>query len=146
MKTRKTINKGWCEYFKVTAKNHLANYGVIFVDEEYGHPIDNEYELDGLYQMYRSKPVAEQEALKQIYNNLNSGKRYGYYIKPSNKILGSKPIFSESLATDEDYIYIRYSHFGRSATKNTLKDLSWIINIIFQSTPTEFINTHNLVD
>ena len=143
MKTRKTVNENWSDYEKTVAKCQLINFRIIFLDK-YGRPIDNEYEIEGLYQMHRSKPVAEQEALKQIYINLNNGKRYGYYINPTNKALGNNPIFSERLATDENYI--RYSHYGSSATKNTLKDLSWIINIIFQSTPTEFINTHNLVD
>ena len=27
------INETWCEYDKAVAKTHLANYGVIFLDE-----------------------------------------------------------------------------------------------------------------
>lgn len=39
------INETWCEYDKAVAKMHLANYGVIFLDE-YDCPIDNEYDLE----------------------------------------------------------------------------------------------------
>lgn len=41
MTTRKTINENWSNYDKAVAKCHLANWGVIYIDE-YGEPIDVE--------------------------------------------------------------------------------------------------------
>lgn len=41
---RTEIDDKWGSYDKVVAKCHLNNYGKIFIDE-YGYPIDNEYDL-----------------------------------------------------------------------------------------------------
>ena len=38
------INNKWGTYDKTIAECHLNNYGKIFIDE-YGCPIDNEYDL-----------------------------------------------------------------------------------------------------
>lgn len=45
MNTTTEINTKWNEYDKLNAKCQLENYGKIYLDE-YGHPIDNEYELE----------------------------------------------------------------------------------------------------
>lgn len=45
MKKVNEINDQWSEYDKVVAKCHLANYGVIYIDD-YGLPIDDEYFLE----------------------------------------------------------------------------------------------------
>lgn len=45
------INENWNDYSKKVAKCQLNNYGVIFLDN-YGCPIDNEYELEELYEAY----------------------------------------------------------------------------------------------
>ena len=47
MRTRKSINPRWSEYDISVAKTHLANYGVIYLDE-YGCPIDDEYILEDM--------------------------------------------------------------------------------------------------
>ena len=46
------IQSWWCDYDKHTGLCQLANYGVIFLDE-YGCPIDNEYELEYRYEVYK---------------------------------------------------------------------------------------------
>lgn len=51
MITTTEINENWNDYSKKVAKCHLNNYGVIFLDN-YGCPIDNEYELEELYEAY----------------------------------------------------------------------------------------------
>ena len=51
MKTTMEINEKWDDYGKKVAECHLNNYGVIFLDD-YGCPIDNEYELEELYEAY----------------------------------------------------------------------------------------------
>lgn len=45
--TTKSINKDWCDYDKRVAQCHLLNWGIIFLDD-FGCPIDNEYELEYL--------------------------------------------------------------------------------------------------
>lgn len=52
MKTATEINDNWNGYNKSIAECHLSNYGVIFLDD-YDCPIDNEYELEELYERYR---------------------------------------------------------------------------------------------
>ncbi len=38
-------------YDKVVAQCHIANCGCIIVDEQYGEPIDNEFDLNEIYNM-----------------------------------------------------------------------------------------------
>ena len=47
VRTVKQINPEWSDYDKSVARCHMENYGVIYLDE-YGCPIDNEYELEEL--------------------------------------------------------------------------------------------------
>lgn len=47
-----TINANWNEYDQIQGKIHLANYGVIFLDE-YGCPIDDERLLEELNRKYQ---------------------------------------------------------------------------------------------
>lgn len=39
------------EYDRVVAQCHIANCGSIIVDDKYGEPIDNEYDLAEIYDM-----------------------------------------------------------------------------------------------
>lgn len=48
------IEPDWSEYGKLVAHCHLKNVGVIMIDTEYGQPIDNEYDLEEIYQMLES--------------------------------------------------------------------------------------------
>lgn len=43
--TTTEINPRWRKYDQLTAKAHLFNYGVIYLDE-YGFPIDDEYLIE----------------------------------------------------------------------------------------------------
>lgn len=54
MKTAKAIDSTWCNYDKTVAEAQLNNFGVIFLDD-FGNPIDNEFELDDLYRKYKDK-------------------------------------------------------------------------------------------
>lgn len=51
MKTTTEINEKWDDYGKKVAECQLYNYGVIFLDN-YDFPIDNEYELEELYEQF----------------------------------------------------------------------------------------------
>lgn len=54
MKTTKEINSEWSEYDKMIALSQLTNYGVIYLDE-YDLPIDDEYLLEELEKLERTK-------------------------------------------------------------------------------------------
>lgn len=41
------VDPEWNSYDKTVASVHLDNYGKIYVDE-YGQPIDNEYDLESI--------------------------------------------------------------------------------------------------
>ena len=53
MRTTTEIDEKWNDYSKKVAKCQLNNYGVIFLDD-YSCPIDNEYELEELYETYQN--------------------------------------------------------------------------------------------
>lgn len=53
MKTTRRIKKWWSDYDRAVGQCHLANYGVIFLDQK-GYPIDNEYELEEILINYRN--------------------------------------------------------------------------------------------
>lgn len=74
-------------------------------------------------------------ALKQIYNNINAGKKYGYMM---NNV--KYPFFDVVLSANQQYIYWR--HFGSSANKNTVEDLEWILENIFKLSPEKFIEKY----
>ena len=48
MRKTKSIDDYWSKYDKAVAHSHLLNYGTIYIDE-FGVPIDNEFETDELY-------------------------------------------------------------------------------------------------
>lgn len=80
MKTTKTINKEWDEYDKAVAQAQLNNYNRIFLDE-YGCPIDNEYELEKL-----SKTAYQEvsNTIKKIKHGLNTMEIYSLKKKVEN--------------------------------------------------------------
>lgn len=73
--------------------------------------------------------------LKEIYRNINSGKVYG------NPVLDVRfPYFQMNVYADDTYIY--WWNYGSSANRNTLRDLNFVIGIIFGMTPEEFCKTY----
>lgn len=69
--------------------------------------------------------------IKTIYENLNSGKIYGYMFTNCRY-----PFFDTVLYANDQYIY--WSNYGSSATKNKIEKLQWLIETIFKTTPEEF--------
>lgn len=47
MRITDKINEAWGEYDKTVGRTHLENWGIIFLDE-YGCPVDNEFDLEEL--------------------------------------------------------------------------------------------------
>lgn len=87
--------------------------------------------------------MKENEILRDILRDVLTGYRYGkdrawdYY---DNKPF-RYPYFESAL-----YLTpagnIGYSHFGSSAIKPTTKNLEWLITVIFDTTPSEFIREY----
>lgn len=73
------------------------------------------------------------KALNRIYQNLQSGFQYGTNINNARY-----PYFHCVLSISPTKQFIRYNNFGSSACKNTINDLSWIIETIFKTTAEEF--------
>lgn len=75
------------------------------------------------------------DKVKQIYDGLNAGKRYILRRDLANKQAlfdGGKLRFF--VPTANLYMtngYIGWQHYGSSANKNTLKELQWVIDVIF---------------
>lgn len=76
-------------------------------------------------------------AINRIYQNLQNGKTYGYDVNSARF-----PYFSYTLTLSPDRKFIRWRYYGESANANTIKDLQWIIEIIFKMTPEEFENKY----
>lgn len=49
------MNLEWNAYNISVAECHLANYGKIYIDTEYSEPIDNEYDLESIYESINRK-------------------------------------------------------------------------------------------
>ena len=75
------------------------------------------------------------DALHKIYHNLQDGKSYG---KQMNKYKYSFFYNQLCLTESRDEKFIAWTHYGSSANQNTLGDLAWIINTIFDTTPEKF--------
>ena len=76
----------------------------------------------------------ELAALNKIYSDLQDGYSYGKDLDDT-----TFPIFWEVLSVDPFHRYIRWRYFGSSANKNTIEELSWVLEVIFEKTPTEFL-------
>ena len=72
-------------------------------------------------------------AIDRIYENINRGYGYGRFVHNVRF-----PYFHTCLSVSENGEFIRWEHFGSSANKNTKKELQWIIETIFETTPGEF--------
>lgn len=80
-------------------------------------------------------------ALIEIYNNLKNGMIYADYL--SNVRF---PCFWYVLTYDRIKNLFFWRNFGESANKATLKDLAWIIEQIFDTTPEAFAEKYHCVD
>ena len=56
-------------YDRVVAQSHIANVGCIIVDSTYGDPIDNEYDLEEIYQAIESTKMYESKNRKNMGKN-----------------------------------------------------------------------------
>lgn len=85
-------------------------------------------------------------ALKDIYNNINSGKRYARLITGNNPFM-PEPFYYTVLEviTGRKGKLIHWAHYGSSCEGNTLKELRWVLAVIFKLTPEEFINMYTLI-
>ena len=88
----------------------------------------------------------DQKKLQEIYDNLQKGISYGEDMDKEHHSWITHPYFSEAiyLFTGENNLqeYIGWTHYGRSAGKNTVEDLKWILDHIFNMTPTEFTSKY----
>lgn len=79
------------------------------------------------------------QAIDRIFENINQGYQYGRYVHNVRY-----PYFHACLSVSENGEFIRWTHFGSSANKNTKQDLQWIIEAIFHMTPGQFEQKHLL--
>jgi len=73
------------------------------------------------------------QAIDRIYENINRGYCYGYFI-----LNVRFPFFQTCLSVSENGEFIRWTNYGSSANENTKQALQWIIETIFKTTPGEF--------
>lgn len=83
----------------------------------------------------------EQEALRTIYQNLKNGQIYAHYMENVRF-----PMYYAVLSYDRVKNLFHWRHFGSSANKATKKELAWIIETIFKTTPVNFMIDYDCVD
>lgn len=81
----------------------------------------------------------ENRILRELMDNLMTGLNYGKDYDSGNFKECRYPYFHTNLCIDWKHQYIHYNHYGSSARKVSLKDLHWIIRVIFKMKPSEFI-------
>ena len=85
-------------------------------------------------------------ALLKIMHNLKQGRSYGqfrYWNYYDNRYMPF-PMFWWNLTFDKYANVIRWNNAGSSANKATLKELEWIITVIFKTTPIQFLHDYIL--
>ena len=86
---------------------------------------------------------AEKDILRDILRDVKAGYRYGkdytwnYYENKPYRY----PYFGSALYLTPSG-NIGYEHFGSSAIKATLRDLEWLITVIFKTTPSGFLRDY----
>ena len=85
-------------------------------------------------------------ALRKIMHNLKQGRNYGYFMfwNYYHDCPMRFPMFMWNLGYDKYAHVIRWRNAGSSANKATLKDLEWIITVIFETTPIQFLHDYIL--
>lgn len=86
-----------------------------------------------VYNQTKMKGLKKMSTLKMIYNNLQNGKVYGRMFD------NCRYPFFDSVLYKTNTGFIGWKNYGSSANKNTLKELKWIIEVIFHCTPEEFV-------
>ena len=83
------------------------------------------------------------KASHDLYIGLNDGKRYclkkDFMLEARLYTEGEHRYFAPHVALSADPEYIRWSHYGSSANKNTIDDLQWILEYIFKCEADEFV-------
>jgi len=78
-------------------------------------------------------------ALRLIFKELKRGEQFGNIME--HRLGGT--FFWTVLSMSPDGMYIRWTDYGSSANKATLKELKWILSEIFKTTPEEFLLKHS---
>lgn len=76
--------------------------------------------------------------LKLIMDELKAGKAFGKHVYNVKY-----PYFDFNLWISPTN-YIHWKCYGESAHRVTMRDLAWIIRVIFKTTPIEFYKTHSV--
>lgn len=89
--------------------------------------------------------MRNRDILREIMYNLKAGKRYGkFVVNVKYPYFDTVLSYSESIYNRAPYDLICWSHFGSSANKATLKELNWIITVIFKLSPADFVSIYEL--
>lgn len=76
------------------------------------------------------------DILFEIFNNLEKGIKYGKDVTNVTYPYFSKVLYKTMCGN------IGYSRYGSSAVKMTLSELAWVIMVMFEMTPAEFITEY----
>lgn len=119
-------------YDRMVAQTHIDNVGCIIVSAMYGDPIDNEYDLNEIYQAIESTPVYESKRCKKGTITLTESELKGVISESVKKII--KEAFSDlyewehfnNSPEDEDEYIPDYIDCIDPATLNdALESIGW---------------------
>ena len=86
--------------------------------------------------------MSRKEALQEIRKNLLDGKRYARWFDYGVKY----PFWDVKLYYNRIKKLWCWQNYGSSANKATLRELEWIITVIFKMSPAEFVKTYTVID
>lgn len=84
----------------------------------------------------------EEEKLRKIFKDLQDGYSYGYDMKNVSYPIFKKVLSIGKSSGQKDYgtNYINVNYYGGTSHKITLDNLKWIMNKIFNMTPSKFLS------
>lgn len=111
--TTTIIDEDWSNYDKMVANSHLADFGFIVLDE-YGCPVDNEYDLEEFYLAKDGKKTASQNEWEQVdykyyYNKYVDGQLIGSAIVEQNNLNDEWSAYIDTMTSNVENIGFDYA-------------------------------------
>jgi hypothetical protein len=94
----------------------------------------------------KAKAKGNAAILREIARNLKAGRVYGIYRNSSSgqyweRVLG----YDYGMSGGRERPMWFWCHYGSSANRATLRDLAWLLRVIFKLTPGEFVARYAMV-
>lgn len=138
MKTAEDLIKAYAEAIGEPTPACMAKSArLVFLAQEEGSkkPAPMHYDTADLMQRVVANHESDPNALRELFEDLKSGAVYGHQV---NSV--TYPFFWENIGIHGGYI--KWSHYGSSASSVSMNDLAFIVFTIFKTTPRAFMQEY----